>query len=178
MNTRKMLGFLMLAILTAAGIAAQSNDAKSSAAVPVFEFRVRSAFALTPAMVNAIQVASAGIQPVKKDASPASQQESTIPPWGLAAVKAVQLAAPFGIRIQGEQIVALIVFTPLEPAKNELTLLVQNQIWAKSSSDSIQMNTSFHTIRVPLGMLFYYYPLGMDPKRGAPVALELIVQQK
>lgn len=178
MKTSKMLGFLMLAVLAATEIAAQSNDARISAAVPVFEFRVRSAFALTPAMVNAIQAASSGIQPARKDAGATSRQEDTIPSWGLATVKTIPLAAPFGIRIQGDQVVALVVFTPLETAQNELTLLVQNQIWAKSSSDSIQMNTSFHTIKVPLGMLFYYYPLGLDQKRGAPVALELVIQQK
>ncbi len=171
MNIHRVFGVLLLVALCGMEIEAQVNDTKPAVPVPVFEFRVRSAFALTPSMVDAIQV-------TKRDTGSAARNDPAAPAWGDPTLKTVQLAAPFGIRIQGDRLIALIILTPLELVQRELMLLVQNQIWSKSTDDSIQMNTSFHTVRVPLGMLFYYYPLGVDPKRGAPVALELLIQQK
>jgi hypothetical protein len=130
---------------------------------------------LTPAMVAAIQSTSLN---ARKSNSNSSSGKDSSPAWKDPILREVSLASPLGIKIQGEQLVAIIVFMPVELVKKSLTMLVQSQIYARSPDDSIQMNTSVHTIRVPLGTLFYYYPLGGDSKQGAPVAIEILVDQK
>lgn len=145
--------------------------------VPVFQFQLRAAFLLTPAMVAAIQSTSLSAQNSKSDQHSSSDKDSG-PAWEAPILRDVRLASPLGIKIQGEQIVAVIVFMPIELVKQNLTMLVQNQVFARNPDSSIQMNTSVHTIRVPLGTLFYYYPLGGDSKQGAPVAIEILVNQK
>lgn len=144
---------------------------------PVFQFRFRAAFLLTPAMVTAIQSTSLNAQNSKSNQNSSSRKESC-PAWEDPILRDVGLAAALGIKIQSEQIVAVIVFMPIELVNKSLTMLVQNQIFARNPDNSIQMNTSVHTIRVPLERLFYYYPLGGDPKQGAPVAIEILVNQK
>lgn len=144
---------------------------------PVFQFHLRTAFLLTPAMVAAIQSASLSGQSSKSNQNSSSNREDG-PAWESPVLREVSLASPLGIKIQSEQIVAVIVFMPIELVKQNLTMLVQNQIFVRNPDSSIQMNTSVHTIRVPIGALFYYYPLGGDPKQGAPVAIEILVNQK
>ncbi|MEN6491288.1 MAG: hypothetical protein ABFC85_04780 [Rectinema sp.] len=145
--------------------------------VPVFQFHFRAAFMLTPAMVAAIQSASLNAQDSKSKSNSFSDRENN-PAWEDPILREVSLAAPLGIKIQGERLVAMIVFIPVELVKKDLTMLVQNQIYARSPDNSIQMNTSVHTVRVPLGALFYYYPLGGDAKQGAAVAIEILINQK
>lgn len=144
--------------------------------VPVFQFQLRAAFLLTPAMVAAIQSTSLSAQNSKSDQH--SSDKDSGPAWEAPILRDVRLASPLGIKIQSEQIVAVIVFMPIELVKQNLTMLVQNQVFARNPDSSIQMNTSMHTIRIPLGTLFYYYPLGGDSKQGAPVAIEILVNQK
>lgn len=152
-------------------------EAPQTQNAPVFQFRFRAAFLLTPAMVSAIQSTSLNAQNSKSNQNSSSRKENC-PAWEDPILRDVGLAAALGIKIQSERIVALIVFMPIELMNKSLTMLVQNQIFARNPDNSIQMNTSVHTIRVPLGTLFYYYPLGGDPKQGAPVAIEILVDQK
>lgn len=160
------------------GIAPSQNPGASlPLPVPVFQFRLRAAFMLTPVMVAAIQSAAIHSQNSKVNNAQPLDKEA-VPAWDEPILRDVSLTSPLGIKIQGDQLIAMIVFMPVELVKKDLTMLVQNQIWAKSPDNSIQMNTSVHTIRVPLGALFYYYPLGGDNKQGAPVAIEILVNQK
>lgn len=156
---------------------APSQNPDANPPLPVFQFRLRTAFMLTPVMVSAIQ--SAAVHSLNsKTSNVLPSEKDAVPAWNDPIVREVSLASPLGIKIQGEQLIALIVFMPVEIVKKNLTMLVQNQIWAKSPDNSIQMNTSIHTIQVPLGAPFYYYPLGGDNKQGAPVAMEILVNQK
>lgn len=132
---------------------------------------------LTPAMVAAIQSTSQRVQD-SKAAQQSSADKDGNPAWNDPIVRDVNLAASLGIKIQGDQLIAMIIFMPVELAKKDITLLVQNQVYARSPDNSIQLNTSVHTIRIPLGSVFYYYPLGGDPKQGAPVVIEILVNQK
>ncbi len=132
---------------------------------------------LTPAMVSAIQSASQHSQDAKS-AQPSPSGKDTVPTWNDPIVREVSLAASLGIKIQGDQLIAMIIFTPIEIVKKTLTLLVQNQIYARSPDNSIQLNTSVHTIRIPLGSVFYYYPMGGDTKLGSPAVIEILVNQK
>jgi hypothetical protein len=93
-------------------------------------------------------------------------------------MREVNLASSFGIKIQSDQMIALIIFMPVQFAKKEVTLLVQNQVYAQSPDSSIQLSTSVHTMRIPLGSIFYYYPLGEDLKQGAPVVIEILIDKK
>lgn len=156
---------------------APSQNPGASPPLPVFQFRLRAAFMLTPVMVAAIQSAAVHSQN-SKTSNVLPSEKDAVPAWDEPILRDVSLTSPLGIKIQGEQLIAMIVFMPVELVKKNLTMLVQNQIWAKSPDNSIQMNTSVHTIQVPLGALFYYYPLGGDNKQGAPVAIEILVNQK
>jgi len=158
-----------------ATIPSQNPDAPPP--LPVFQFRLRAAFMLTPVMVGAIQSAAINSQSSKANNAQPLDKDA-VPAWDEPILRDVSLTSPLGIKIQGDQLIAMIVFMPVELAKKDLTMLVQNQVRSKSPDNSIQMNTSVHTIRVPLGALFYYYPLGGDNKQGAPVAIEILVNQK
>jgi|GEM_PF-4555003 len=151
--------------------AATSQNSFSLPKIPIFQFRLRTAFMLTPAMVVAIQSASARSQ------NPSSENERN-PIWNDPVIREVNLASSFGIKIQSDQVIALIIIMPVQLAKNEVTLLVQNQVYAQSTNSSIQLSTSVHTMRIPLGSIFYYYPLGEDIKQGAPVVIEIFVDKK
>jgi hypothetical protein len=139
--------------------------------IPTFQFRLRTAFMLTPAMVVAIQSASARPQNF-------SSENEKNPVWNDPVMREVNLASSFGIKIQSDQMIALIIFMPVQFAKKEVTLLVQNQVYAQSPDSSIQLSTSVHTMRIPLGSIFYYYPLGEDLKQGAPVVIEILIDKK
>lgn len=147
------------------------------ATVPAFQFQIRTAFMLTPSMVATIQSASQRTQDAKSAQSSPSGKDSA-PAWNEPVVRDVGLAASLGVKIQGDQLLAMVVFMPVELAKKAITLLVQNQVYARSPDNSIQLNTSVHTIRIPLGSVFYYYPMGGDAKQGAPVVIEILVNQK
>jgi len=125
--------------------------------VPEFQFKVRTAFMLTPAQVAAIQSVAIG-DSNSKEAQKISSDPSLIPAWGIPVVRTVSLAAPLGIKIQSENLIALIAIMPVELDKNELTLLVQNQIFAQSQDKSVQLNTSVHTIKVPLNSFSIIIP--------------------
>lgn len=155
-----------------------SSIPEPSLNVPIFQFRLRAAFMLTPMMVAAIQSTSLNTQNSKSGQGTSSSEKSENPDWQSPIQREVNLASTLGVKIQGDQLIAMIVFVPLELVKTNLTMLVQNQIYVKSPDNSIQMNTLVHTIRVPLGVLFYYYPLGGDSKQGAPVAIEMLINQK
>jgi len=156
----------------------QNSQAPGAPAnVPAFQFQLRTAFMLTPAMVGAIQSASLRSQDSKSTQQSPSAKDSA-PAWNAPIVREVSLAASLGIKIQGDQLIAMIIFMPIELAKKTLTLLVQNQVYARSPDNSIQLNTSVHTIRIPLGSVFYYYPMGGDAKQGSPAVIEILVNQK
>ncbi len=163
------------ATTTPEGQKAQGSVAPSN--VPTFQFQLRTAFMLTPAMVGAIQSASQHTQDSKSSSSSSTAKESA-PAWNDPIVREVSLAASLGIKIQGDQLIAMIIFMPVEFVKKTLTLLVQNQVYARSADNSIQLNTSVHTIRITLGSVFYYYPMGGDAKQGSPAVIEILINQK
>jgi len=149
----------------------------SSSNIPIFQFQIRTAFTLTPGMVAEIQSASPGSL-----GSKAGQGESidkaNSPNWEDKVVREVSLASPLGIKIENDRLTAIIVFMPIELVKKDITMLVQNHIYMRSPDNSIQLNTSVHTVRIPVDSVFYYYPLGGDSKQGAPMVIEILVNSK
>ncbi|MBP6958810.1 MAG: hypothetical protein KBB90_03315 [Spirochaetia bacterium] len=148
-----------------------------SSNIPVFQFQIRTAFTLTPGMVSAIQSASLGSQG-SKAAPGESIEKANSPKWEDAIVREVSLASPLGIKIQNDRFIAIIVLMPIELIKKDITMLVQNHIYMRSQDNSIQLNTSVHTVRIPVDSVFYYYPLGGDSKQGAPMVIEILVNSK
>ncbi len=171
--------FLLIAAVLASAQAqpAPGTPVAPPANVPTFQFQLRTAFMLTPAMVGAIQSASQHGQDSKSSTSSSVAKEN-VPAWNDPIVREVSLAASLGIKIQGDQLIAMIIFMPIEFVKKTLTLLVQNQVYARSPDNSIQLNTSVHTIQIPLGSVFYYYPMGGDAKQGSPAVIEILINQK
>ncbi|MCX7775737.1 MAG: hypothetical protein WHT81_00455 [Rectinemataceae bacterium] len=147
----------------------------------LFEFRIRTAFSLTPEMVAWIQSSMAKSATTSKGAAASPQQPAPparLPAWEQPIVKTASASSPLTLRIQSESLVAVIAFMPISVEGTTLNLMVQNQFWIKAPDNSIQVSSSVHTVSVPLESLFYYYPLGTDAKKGAPLAIELWVGQQ
>jgi len=54
-------------------------------------------------------------------------------------------------------------------------LIVLGQVWVKMPDNSLSFKSTIQTLNVPLGSRFFFYPLGVDPKTGAPIAVEIKV---
>ena len=175
----------MLVLLLSGLASAQSQPAQP--APPNLEspvkgallFTVRSAFSLSPAMISSLQPKahegpSASASGSARAESSASQKPETIS-WTEALVRELPYAAPLDLRLVGKNVVALIQIVPMEAKGKAVDLLVQGQIWVQKADGSLAFNTSFQTMSLALGSRLFFYPLGVDPKNGAPIAVEIRV---
>ncbi|HEY9054695.1 MAG TPA: hypothetical protein VIO60_07740 [Rectinemataceae bacterium] len=152
----------------------QDNPAKGA-----LVFRVRSAFSLSPAMVASLQ--SKPSESPQSSASGSSKSESSAPQsvesiaWTEALVRELPYAAPLDLRLVGKNVVALIQIVPMEAKGKMVDLLVQGQVWVQKADGSLAFNTSFQSMSLALGSRLFFYPLGIDPKNGASIAVEIRV---
>ena len=151
---------------------------ESSAQVLVFQ--IRSAFALTTSMVHSLQVKSA--ESGQASGGPPQPKSSSVPPegskdipWGETLVRNVPFAAPLDLRLVGQNVVALMQIVSIETGGPAVELIVLGQVWVKMPDNSLSFKSTIQTLNVPLGSRFFFYPLGVDPKTGAPIAVEIKV---
>lgn len=128
-------------------------------------FMIRSAFGLTPAMVQVLQSRSA-------DTSSMSVQSSGIV-WSEALTRTVPTSVPVDVRLTGKNIVAQVQIIPLERLNEAVNLVVQGQVWVQMSDGSVSFKSTLQTLSVAFGSRFYFYPLGTSEKSGAPIAVEV-----
>ncbi len=150
----------------------------SSAQVLVFQ--IRSAFALTTSMVHSLQAKNA--ESGQASGSPPQPKASSLPsegskgiPWGETLVRNVPFAAPLDLRLVGQNVVALMQIVSIETGGPAVELIVLGQVWVKMPDNSLSFKSTIQTLNVPLGSRFFFYPLGVDPKTGAPIAVEIKV---
>jgi hypothetical protein len=150
------------------------------ASAQVLVFQIRSAFALTLSMVRSLQSKSGeggqgqnGSLPQKPSSS--SPEGAKDIAWGETLVRNVPFAVPLDVRLVGQNVVALIQIVPIEAGDANVNLFVQGQVWVKMPDNSLSFKTSIQTLSLPLGSRFYFYPLGVDSKTGAPIAVEIKV---
>lgn len=161
-----------------AGGPVQPPSGEVSAQVLVFQ--IRSAFGLTSSMVRSLQVKSVdGGQSQGSSTAPKSSPASPEGPkdiaWGETLVRNVPFAVPLDVRLVGQNVVALVQIVPIESGGANVDLIVQGQVWVKMPDNSLSFKTTIQTLSIPLGSRFYFYPLGVDPKAGAPIAVEIKV---
>ena len=151
-------------------------------------FKIRSAFSLTPAMIHGLQTKSAdsgGTQAnipqgaaAAPKASPPSAEGAKDIVWGEALERVVPFAAPLDVRLVGKNVVVLFQILPIALRATIVDLIVQGQVWVKMPDDSVSFKTTVQSLSLPLGSRLYFYPLGVDAKTGAPIAVEIRVDRQ
>ena len=146
-------------------------------------FKIRSAFSLTPAMVGAIQakafetsVPKESLSTSRATGSQAIEKSAEIP-WSEALIRDVPFSIPLDVRIVGKNVISILQIVPVETATAMIELFVQSQVWVKNPDGSVSFSTTFQSINVALSSRIYFYPLGVDPKNGAPIAIEIKVER-
>ena len=156
-------------------------------------FRIRSAFSLTPAMIHGLQTKSTesgtpqanapqgnvpqGSAAVPKTSVPSTEGAKDIA-WGDVLERVVPFAAPLDVRLVGKNVVVLFQILPIALRATIVDLMVQGQVWVKMPDDSVSLKTTVQSLSLPLGSRLYFYPLGVDAKTGAPIAVEIRVDRQ
>lgn len=164
----------------------QDGSLQVPAEVPMLQFRVRSAFSLTPSMVQTLQAKNGEQSSASSaQAAPRTSQAQSAPhdplpvqiPWGEALTRALPFAAPLDVRLVGKNVVALLQIIPMNLKVSVVELMVQGQIWVKMPDESMSYKTTLNSMNVALGSRLLFYPLGMDSRNGAPIAVEIRVDR-
>lgn len=147
--------------------------------LPPLRFIIRSAFSLTPGMVKAIQ-AKSGDQQASAAAKGAAGGESASAEvaWGEPLSRTLPFSAPLDVSLAGKNVLALVRIVPVELHAAMLDLILQGQVWVKMPDSSLSFKTMVQTLSVALGSRLYFYPLGVDAKTGAPIAVEIRVDRQ
>lgn len=139
-------------------------------------FQIRPAFTLSMEMVNALQAQEGSVSGSSKaQANPEILQRID---WGQTITQVTQGAAPLDVKILGTNIVVLMQIFPVETSATKVSFLVQGQVWAKMPDNSLSYKTTVQTLSLAYGSRLYYYPLGIDAKAGAPLAVEIQVKKQ
>lgn len=147
-------------------------------ALPSLRFIIRSAFSLTPSMVKAIQAKSGDAQASSAAKSAAGGDSSLEISWGEPLTRTLPFSAPLDVSLAGKNVLALIRIVPVELHAAILDLILQGQVWVKMPDNSLSFKTMVQTLSVALGSRLYFYPLGVDAKTGAPIAVEIRVDRQ
>ena len=146
-------------------------------------FRIRSAFSLTPVMVASLQARGSDQGSASAAASGTAKSESAVPEkgilisWSDPLAREVPFSVPLDVRLVGKNVLAIVQLTPIETGGQLVNLLVQGQIWVQKPDGTLSFNTSFQSLNIALGSRLYFYPLGVDARNGAPIAVEIRVDR-
>ena len=157
-------------------VEAPSRD--DDADLPSLRFSIRSAFSLTPPMVKAIQAKSGDAQASGAAKGAAGGEGSTDISWGEPLLRTLPFSAPLDVSLAGKNVLALIRIVPVELRAAIVELIVQGQVWVKMPDNSLSFKTMVQTLSVALGSRLYFYPLGVDARTGAPIAVEIRVDRQ
>ncbi|MCX7027572.1 MAG: hypothetical protein NT061_08845 [Spirochaetes bacterium] len=164
--------------------AASAKQPAENPAAEIIIFRIRSAFSLTPVMVASLQArgsdqgsASASAAPNAQKGESSAPEKSVLISWSNALAREVPFSVPLDVRLVGKNVLALVQLTPIEIGDQDINLLVQGQVWVQKPNGMLSFNTSFQSLNIALGSRLYFYPLGVDAKNGAPIAVEIKVDR-
>lgn len=164
--------FLIYCLFSVLYLGAQANPAPPvGEPSKVLLFRIRAAFSLTPAMIHFLQTKNTDSGTISGSAAESSRAVL----WGDTLERNLPFAAPLDVRLVGKNVVALIQIVPIELRAAIIDLIIQGQVWVKMPDDSLSFKTTVQTLSLPLGSRLYFYPLGVDTKTGAPIAVEIRV---
>lgn len=167
--------------------AAGPQDVANQATVAVLLFKIRSAFSLTPPMVASLQNKGSDDEatiPSPSTGAPGSSKANSAPAdkasaikWSEVLVREVPFSVPLDVRLVGKNVLALVQLVPIETGAEEINLLVQGQVWVQKADGTLSFKSSFQSLNLALGSRIYFYPLGVDGKNGAPIAVEIKVDR-
>lgn len=146
--------------------------------LPPLQFVIRSAFSLTPTMVKAIQAKTGDPQASGASKGAAGGEGAAGISWGEPLSRTLPFSAPLDVSLAGKNVLALIRIVPVELHAAMLDLILQGQVWVKMPDSSLSFKTMVQTLSVALGSRLYFYPLGVDAKTGAPIAVEIRVDRQ
>lgn len=146
--------------------------------LPSLRFIIRSAFSLTPSMVKAIQAKSGDTQATGTAKGTTGNDGALEVSWGEPLARTLPFSAPLDVSLAGKNVLALIRVVPVELRVTIVELIVQGQVWVKMPDNSLSFKTMVQTLSVALGSRLYFYPLGVDAKTGAPIAIEIRVDRQ
>jgi hypothetical protein len=106
-----------------------------------------------------------------------AQERGVLISWSSSLVREVPFSVPLDVRLVGKNVLAIVQLTPIETGGQEINLLVQGQVWVQKPDGTLSFNTSFQSLNIALGSRLYFYPLGVDAKNGAPIAVEIKVDR-
>jgi hypothetical protein len=129
-------------------------------------------------MVKAIQAKSADPQASNAPKGAAGSEGTAEISWGEPLSRTLPFSAPLDVSLAGKNVLALIRIVPVELHAAMLDLILQGQVWVKMPDSSLSFKTMVQTLSVALGSRLYFYPLGVDAKTGAPIAVEIRVDRQ
>ncbi|MBP7096617.1 MAG: hypothetical protein KBC36_11060 [Spirochaetia bacterium] len=97
-------------------------------------------------------------------------------PWEDRSVKFTIPGTPIGIRLVSSDLIVYIQLTPYQSETGRLMLVTQGQVWIKDASSSVRYQTTLNTFPVALGEKIWFYPLGIEGKGPAPIAVAITVE--
>lgn len=96
--------------------------------------------------------------------------------WEDRSVKYTIPGTPVGIRLVSSELIVYLQLTPYQSEAGRLMLLTQGQVWIKDASSSIRYQTTLNTFPVAFGEKIWFYPLGIEGKGPAPIAVVITVE--
>ena len=97
-------------------------------------------------------------------------------PWEDRSVKFTIPGTPIGIRLVSSDLIVYIQLTPYQGETGRLMLVTQGQVWIKDASSSVRYQTTLNTFPVAFGEKIWFYPLGIEGKGPAPIAVAITVE--
>lgn len=96
--------------------------------------------------------------------------------WEMKMDKLTVPGRGVNVRLNGDNLVVEVEFTPYLQPDNTIMLVAQGQTWVTSNEENkLRYQTSLKSIPVNAGEPVVFYPLGVDPDNANSVNLELEV---
>ncbi|MFZ2781557.1 MAG: hypothetical protein WAZ99_08320 [Rectinemataceae bacterium] len=168
---------------------AQSAPPPASGQAGMLEFHIRTGYSQTaiPAPTGAAPQASTlpgpqsgaaqsgAVQGASQNAPQNAAQAVRALTWSPLLIKTAPPGAPVEVRLVGPNLIALVQVVPFERSDALLDLVVQGQVWLKMPDGSVAYQSTLKTLILEVGGTLFFYPLGVDARGAAPVAVEIVV---
>lgn len=102
---------------------------------------------------------------------------SEAPAWQASDVKYTIPGSAVSVKMIGRDTVIVITVTPYRSKDGGLLLVAQGQVWYKEGDAGLRYRTTVDTLSVRFGERVLFYPFGAHPEAGAPLRVELVMDE-